>query len=332
MKKQFHMLFLAVLMMFASWSKAQDIHFSQFNASPLTLNPAMAGVLLCDYRFVANYKNQWSSVTTPYRTLNASYDMRLQRKSTYDSYGSIGVNFFADKAGDSEFSTNKLDLFLSYNKALNSRGDQFVSVAIQGGIAQRSINEAALTFDSEWTEGVKEVIPSNNYIFGDVGLGALWYYTPQKKANSFYAGMGLWHLNQPVQSFFGDPTDKLYSRMVIHGGGQLGLGKQFFMMPSAVYYKQGPHYELTFGSYFKFKRSVKKNDMTAFYIGSWYRMGDAMVAAVRVDMSRINIGLSYDFNISSLSNASHTLGGIELSLIYQGCFTNKKLSVFCPVL
>jgi len=47
---------------------AQDPHFSQFNASPLTLNPAMAGKVQCTYRASVNYRDQWNSIPAPYVT------------------------------------------------------------------------------------------------------------------------------------------------------------------------------------------------------------------------------------------------------------------------
>ena len=38
--------------------KAQDIHFSQFYASPMNMNPATTGVIGCDMRFSAIYRNE----------------------------------------------------------------------------------------------------------------------------------------------------------------------------------------------------------------------------------------------------------------------------------
>ena len=52
----------------------QDIHFSQFNLAPLNLNPAMTGSFNGDYRFVGNLRNQWSSVTVPYKTFAFSVE------------------------------------------------------------------------------------------------------------------------------------------------------------------------------------------------------------------------------------------------------------------
>ena len=39
-----------------STAKSQDIHFSQYYASPLTLNPALTGLHGGDFRAVVNYE------------------------------------------------------------------------------------------------------------------------------------------------------------------------------------------------------------------------------------------------------------------------------------
>ena len=41
---------------------AQDPHFSQFFASPLTLNPAFTGKFDGSWRLAANHRDQWPSI------------------------------------------------------------------------------------------------------------------------------------------------------------------------------------------------------------------------------------------------------------------------------
>ena len=41
---------------------SQDVHFSQFYANPLYLNPAFAGSRICP-RIITNFREQWPSVT-----------------------------------------------------------------------------------------------------------------------------------------------------------------------------------------------------------------------------------------------------------------------------
>ncbi len=55
---------------------------------------------------ILNYKEQWKSVNAPYKTVNASFDMRFKKK-TYRTEGFLagGANIFSDNAGDSEMKT-----------------------------------------------------------------------------------------------------------------------------------------------------------------------------------------------------------------------------------
>ena len=91
-------------------TNAQDIHFSQFNNSPLNLNPGLIGVFNGDYRFVGNQRTQWSSVTTPYSTFGLSADAN----GLFGSPIGAGLSIYNDKAGDSEFGTMQIGLGASY--------------------------------------------------------------------------------------------------------------------------------------------------------------------------------------------------------------------------
>ena len=63
MKKTFlHLSVCCAILLSVVTAHAQDIHFSQFYQSPLNLNPAMTGVMNCNHRLVANYRNQWASI------------------------------------------------------------------------------------------------------------------------------------------------------------------------------------------------------------------------------------------------------------------------------
>ena len=97
---------------------AQDIHFSQFYLSPLNLNPALTGVMNCNVRLTANYRNQWGSVlgNSSFRTYSVSYDQRIA-VGRNDFFG-IGGTFWGDKAGQGEFATLTGKLSASYSKKM----------------------------------------------------------------------------------------------------------------------------------------------------------------------------------------------------------------------
>ena len=99
----------------------QDIHFSQYFKSPLNLNPAMTGVMPGDCRGIVNYRNQWSSVTTPFVTASGSYEVK---KYVGDNFLSYGLLIFHDRSGSQSFRNNTATFSLAYQKSI---GGSFLS-------------------------------------------------------------------------------------------------------------------------------------------------------------------------------------------------------------
>src|ERR1041384_3779222 len=56
---------------------AQDIHFSQYAETPVLVNPALTGTQYA-IRASTIYRDQWRSVTVPYRTFNTGIEVRFK--------------------------------------------------------------------------------------------------------------------------------------------------------------------------------------------------------------------------------------------------------------
>lgn len=338
MRRLTHNTLLLLAIMLASYASfAQDIHFSQFHSAPLFLNPALAGINGGNYRFVANYKTQWNGLA-PYNTVAASYDMNLFKpQGKTGNYGGIGVFFYTDKAGDSELRTTQVNLNLSYTVMLSKK--QSITSGLVGGLGHRSINYANLIFDNQYDGngpnpqlGNGENFATDNVLYPELGAGFLWNFVKNQKTN-VYVGGSVFHLSQPNLSFMESRDEKLYIKFIGHAGGYFGITEQVFILPSVLYMNQGPHNQFNMGALVKVRKSILPSDKTAFYIGGWYRLKDALILNARVDIGQFNIGFSYDINLSGLTPASNANGGAELSLIYTGFFKNRKNSVVsCPVM
>jgi len=88
---------------------AQDIGFSQFYDQPLLRNPALAGIFNGDVRFSASYRNQWQSVTVPYRTFGVSSEIKFPLQvMNLNVTSTLGLEIFRDVAGTSQFSTTQI--------------------------------------------------------------------------------------------------------------------------------------------------------------------------------------------------------------------------------
>src|ERR1700750_1572974 len=91
-----------ILFIVAVWSvqslKAQDPGFSQFFASPLTLNPALTGKFNGVVRVAGNYRNQWPSINNAFITSTISVDAPILRNKLpeNDTWG-LGIMGMNDK-------------------------------------------------------------------------------------------------------------------------------------------------------------------------------------------------------------------------------------------
>src|ERR1035438_3928768 len=116
MKKSFSLLFLSLL--FYSGVFAQDPGFSQFFASPLTLNPALTGKFNGDLRVAGNYRNQWPSINNAFITSTVSVDGGLFKKNLpeTDTWG-VGIMAMTDKTANGILSSNYISLSTAYHKS-----------------------------------------------------------------------------------------------------------------------------------------------------------------------------------------------------------------------
>src|SRR5919199_4055161 len=99
--------------------RAQDPNFSQFFASPLTLNPALTGKFDGVLRVAGNYRNQWPTINNAFTTYTASVDGGILKGHIpdFDQFG-VGLLAFSDKSGNGVLQNNFLGISTAYHKAL----------------------------------------------------------------------------------------------------------------------------------------------------------------------------------------------------------------------
>jgi len=321
---------------------AQDVHFSQFNNAPMIINPALTGAFNAEHRIIANYRSQWGSIAKPYTTYAVSYDCGLFKTSNSGFLG-LGLQVFADQAGDLRMGVMQANLSIAYH--VKAGENHFLTAGIQGGYSQRSINEDAMRWDSQYdpfaTDSYNSTLPSNetmvfdNFGLADFSAGALWTFknnatnmssNDQIKGN---LGIALFHVNQPKKTFSDLLEKKMYMKYAVHTNIQFGIpGTNMAIVPSASMYVQGPAREILAGSLFRFRlqeSSKYTNFMseTALSVGAHYRFGDAIVATCQFEITNWLLGVSYDINTSKLASASKSMGGLEIAVRYMAPI-NKK--------
>jgi len=320
---------------------AQDIHFSQFYESPLTLNPALCGMYPGQYRVELNYKNQWGSVLGSgygFNTVAASVEFHNIMKKWKNSYLSPGLSVFSDKSGDAKVGTTEVNLTLASGVKVDAYNT--IAVGLQAGWSQSSINTSSLQWGTQYNANSAtgydpdlppDPIEGNSFSYLDFSGGAAWNYATSNTnitSNNYLrinAGAAVYHVNQPNQSFYGDydPSSagvKLYMRWVGHALVDFNIpNTNFGFIPAIVYYLQGPATELDMGVKVRYvlKQDSKYTGLVkaaAIDIGGYYRLGDAVIPTLQIEFGKYAIGMSYDINVSYLDKATYGAGGAEIFL------------------
>ena len=314
-------------------TSAQDIHFTQFDAAPLTINPAFTGMFNGQVRACANYRSQWQSVTVPYVTYGASVDLPLVWSQ--NGYLAGGLQLYNDKAGDGNLTNFTGMVSLAYHLTTGSVRDNDAkrsdfAVGLQGGYSQNSIDLTKLYFGDEYVNG--NFVPGSsqeyqlgignhvNYYLVNAGIS---YSHSFSRYFSFTLGAGANNLNQPTDAI--EQKQGSQSQLPMCYTGEFGMdiivGERLSLRPAILYQYQASATEFVGGNEFHYVMSQNTEPefsafTTSVFFGVWTRTGDAVMLTGGFEIKRIRLGVSYDYNMSSLNTASNGKGGMELSLKY----------------
>ena len=313
---------------------AQDIHFTMWDAAPLTTNPAAAGVFNGDVRGVINYRNQWASIGNPYKTYSVMLDGGLFKNKWKNGYLGTGLNVYKDVAGQTKFGTTKVSLALSGVLYLDEKNTG--SIGILSSWGQNSIDPNNLEWDSQFNGqsfdaslGSNETMTFKSNSFVDFSAGALWAYGTGAKTLSsqdqlaIKSGLAFYHITRPKTAAEFGEADQLYSKWAFHTDAHIGIANtKMAIKPKLIAFFQGPARQVTAGVLFRYmlvedSKYTGINKEMAIAFGGYYRFGDAFSPSVEFEISKFAIGFAYDMNVSGLRAATGGNGGPEIFIRFQ---------------
>lgn len=314
-------LFYLFAILFTLGVKAQDPHFSQFFASPLTLNPAFTGKFDGKWRLAANHRDQWPSIPKAYVTTSASVDFPIlaSKIPEGDVFG-VGISGVSDASADNALKLNYGSLSMSYHRALDEDGYNTIGAGFQATYSSMTIDVNKLTFEDQLTQnGFTQptndiLVNGNNQNYFDMNAGLL-YSGSSNGENNYYLGVSMYHINRPRVSFK-DKNWYLSGRVTLHGGGTFPVSDVVAVNASVIHQIQNKASETILGAALALNANPGEINPTSLYIGSWYRFNDAVIPYLGLEFAGLRIGASYDINTSSLKAATASRGGSEISIIY----------------
>lgn len=335
-----HSLFV-FLLFHAFVLKAQDIHFSQFYEFPLLRNPALAGIFNGNMRFTGAYRNQWQSVTVPYRTMGVSAECKMLRGFNTGDFITTGLQVTNDVAGDSKLQRTQVFPVINYHKLLNEDKTTLLSLAFMGGPVNEHFDASKLQFDDQYVNGAYSVSNPTRQQFGstaftywDASVGVS-YKTSLTNNISMYVGGGLFHLTEPQIAFTKEYDVRLNRKWGLNGGLSAWINNMDKIVFYADYFMQGGNRMIQGGGLYShcFDENDEEGSLS-IAVGGALRWKDAFIPIIKLQTHQLGIGLSYDVNISKLNTASQFRGGFELSLSYIGLWKRLAESlekVECPL-
>ena len=314
--------------------RAQDPHFSQFFASPLTLNPAFTGKFDGQWRLAVNHRDQWPSIPKAYVTTSGSFDFGIMKDKlpAGDVFG-IGISGLSDASANDQLKLNYGSLSISYHKALDEDGYNTIGAGFQGTYSSLTLDEGKLTFEDMLRQngftGARTDFLSNgnNQNYLDLNAGILFSGSSNGN-NNYYAGVSVYHINRPKVGFK-DQNYYLANRITVHGGGSVPVADALKLNASFIYQSQGKANEITLGGALEYALNNDDANPSNIFVGSWIRLNDAIIPYVGLEVNGLRIGASYDVNVSSLKTATSSRGGSEFSLIYIKRKSESK-GIPCP--
>lgn len=309
-------------------SFSQDAIFSQYYASSLYLNPALAGIEP-SLTFASNYRMQWRSVTDPYTTSQFSLikPLYIQREGQTHA-GGIGISFYNDRSGRSDFMTNGVNINGAYNVYLSEYKTSSLTLGVQVGLIQKRLNFENLEWGSQYNPFIgfdATLDPEHDHIsaatlYPDIGAGLLYYYNSGRDYTthdmSGYLGISAYHLNQPNESLIQGDVSRLPTLYKLHGGIEWHVSERLNVSPNFIIARQGEAMQYNGGFYlnYQFSEGESKIAPTEFILGGWYRLYDSFIAAAGFGNKYYTLAFSYDINNTSLRYNTIGRGAYEVSL------------------
>ncbi len=321
-------------LLIATKMAAQDPVFSQPFLSPIYLNPAATGTGDNDLRISAIYRRQYLTIPS-----NFNYEAVSVERNVASIKGGFG--FLATRS--SEGYLKKTGIYGSYSYAICSGtpndyryGDEskwFITVGIQGGMAQRRIDYSQLVFaDQINTEGyipgsvtaANPAINSSKW-FPDFATG-LFFKLNFDEFNHLLIGASGHHINRPDESLTAT-SDTFRSQLPIRWGGNIlythtSPDKVWSYRLAAIGYQQSKNNSVQVG----FEATQNDYDIS---LGLWYRSrvnlgeSDAISLTLTINLfggdkssGRLRAGLAYDAPVGN-NRFSYTTGSAELGVVWD---------------
>ena len=279
-----------------------------------------------DVRFTGSYRSQWGVLDNSFITTSLAFDMPYEDKFGFGVY---------------VLHTDATNVFSSFNTVLSAAYDitsrqsrkYKLTAGLQLGFIYKRTNDNRLIFDNQYQFDAGTFdgdLPSGesfekySIFMPEVNLGVFYRNTYRGSDFNPYGGASLLHATMPKESFMGTDDSRLPMRAIFMGGSIITVSKYLKLDPSLLVMFQGKAREIHISVLADYQ--LKK---TIYNIvgGFAYRHKDAVPIHLGLRHGDNTYRLSYDINISTLSQYTNGMGALELTMTYNGLNYRRRKNV-----
>lgn len=324
------------MLVIAFWTNqsvwAQDNSFSQFFASGVSLNPAMAGSHICP-RIKFYYSDLWPSVPSAYVVTSLMFDFySFQMKSGFS------FDYTHDSQGQGILQTHTLKM--AYSKEIKLTSSWTATGGLTAGYVFQYLDWTKLQFADQldFQYGFinpTQATPPNSRLmhYPDFGVGI-----SVEKDRKLFLGFGAYHLSRPKIGFYGEDRNRLNMKFSAHVGYVIPLQNSYThskdaeknasITPVGLFEIQGPYKQIIAGGYFS-----KQPFLGGLFMRHTIHNLDAVIVVFGFQQPQYALRYSFDITLSPLTLVSSG-GGHELTFTWLfGCpepIKKRYKQVKCP--
>ncbi len=339
--------------------KAQDIHYSMFQMSPVGLNPALAGAFSGTARIGGIYRAQdiigsgsETSANIGYKTYSFFIDVPVIRGFRAQDWIGIGLGLNSDVAGIGDLTETATIQAISYHLPIDKNNNNVISIGVNSGtLSYKGKNN--YTFEDELFGGGSSSLDDNFFEIQSSGGGnkgsrankadwgfGLTYKGKLDNVSAMRLGVSSAHLNNPTKQLTKagqkSASERLPVRITAFAEYDRLLSPRTRIIPALLYQNYRSNNELALQALFAYYMDPK-NDITV-YAGLGLRVNtlnpiDAVPIYLGFDIKDVKARLAFDTTISRKSYTNRGFGALEFSVNYiLKVYKRPKIdpAIFCP--
>jgi type IX secretion system PorP/SprF family membrane protein len=298
---------------------AQYFQFSQYNFTPLRVNPAL--VASSDFATASLlYRNQGTEggFNLTSNSLSATYPLISQKRGV--RWGGLGIGFLDDRSGYAGiFSRQEASLAYAVNVSVSKR--QSLSLGIRGLFQTTRINLDGLSTGLQYVadRGFNESISNGegtvevNNSFFTFSAGLQWLKTDKKDDRVMHVGISFFDINQPDNVFVG-ASDNLSTTVVGSGGFRLYKRGNVSLYPDFLITYRSVDRLANGGMITRYSLRTKSGNNASVDLITRYVVGRHGTLGLQFHQHNFSMGISYDLPLAknNVANTGAVEAGIEI--------------------